>query len=168
MDSLCRHHVGLLWLPLHDDHRFFTFVTERSLGFAINTASTVAQRLVAGIVYVLLRVFDAVDAPFLESETCPRRLKWIRARGALPDRIGRTERRLVSAMMYTDDPTFLAVGADRAIRLLRVWRWLTRHMNLTMAIAAKHAIGTRATWLGLIHLPELGSQWCRSASSLAH
>jgi hypothetical protein len=58
--------------------------------------------------------------------------------------------------MYTDDPTFLAIGADRAIRLLRVWRWLTRHMNLTMAIAAKHAIGTRATWLGLIHLPELG------------
>ena len=38
-----------------------------------------------------------------------------------------------------------------------MWRWLTTNANLTMAIAAKHLAGTRATWLGLTHLSELGA-----------
>ena len=41
------------------------------------------------------------------------------------------------------------------MRLLRVWRWVTRMSNLTMAIAAKHMAGTKVTWLGLTHMPGL-------------
>ena len=59
--------------------------------------------------------------------------------------------------MYTDDPALLVVGVKRAVRLLRVWRWLTSRSGLIMAIAAKHAIGTRAPWLGFTHLPNLGA-----------
>ena len=81
----------------------------------------------------------------------------IRARRALSARTGRNECRLASALMYTDDPALLVVGAKRAVRLLRVWRWLTWRSGLIMAIAAKHAIGTRAPWLGFTHLPNLGA-----------
>ena len=59
--------------------------------------------------------------------------------------------------MYTDDPALLVVGANRAVRLPRVWRWLTSRSGLIMAIAAKYAIGTRAPWLGFTHLPNLGA-----------
>ena len=100
------------------------------------------------------RVFDAIDAPFLAADrTIPRRAAWLRSREALSKRTGRNEVRLASALMYTDDPSFLVVGVERAVRLLVVWRWIARHTNLTMGIAAKHAIGARAKWLGLKHLP---------------
>ena len=153
----CRHCVGLLWRPLSDEHADFTFVVEHSLGFGISMASNIAQRFAYGLMDLFYRVFDAIDAPFLAADrTIPRRAAWLRSREALSKRTGRNEVRLASALMYTDDPSFLVVGVERAVRLLVVWRWIARHTNLTMAIAAKHAIGARAKWLGLLHLPTMG------------
>ena len=141
----CRHCAGFLWRPLSDEHADFTFVVEHSLGFGISMASNIAQRFAYGLMDLFYRVFDAIDAPFLAADrTIPRRAAWLRSREALSKRTGRNEVRLASALMYTDDPSFLVVGVERAVRLLVVWRWIARHTNLTLAIAAKHAIGARA------------------------
>ena len=154
----CRHHVGLLWLPLDTNHEFFTFVVEHSLGFGISMASNIAQRFSYGLMYIFLRAFDDAEAPFLaaNSRNLTRRA-WIKAWRAHSARTGRNECRLGSALMYTDDPAVLVVGVERTVRLLRVWRWLTSRSGLIMAIAAKRAIGTCAPWLGFTHLPNLGA-----------
>ena len=154
----CRHHVGLFWLSLDAQHELYTFIVEHSLGFGISMASNIAQRFAYGLMYIFLRAFDDAEAPFLAADLRNKaRRAWIKARRALSARTGRNECRLASALMYTDDPALLVVGVKRAVRLLRVWRWLTSRSGLIMAIAAKHAIGTRAPWLGFTHLPNLGA-----------
>ena len=158
----CRHHVGLLtgllWLPLDAKHELLTFVVEHSLGFGISMASNIAQRFAYGLMYIFLRAFDDAETPFLAADSRnPTRRAWIKAQRVPSARTGRNECRLASALMYTDDPALLLVGVERTVRLLRVWRWLASRSGLIMAIAAKHAIGTRAPWLGFTHLPNLGA-----------
>ena len=154
----CCHRAALLWLPLDVEHKIFAFVVEHSLGFSISMASNVAQRFAYGLMYIFLRTFDDVEAPFLAADLRhSKRRAWIKARRALSARTGRNECRLVSALVYTDDPSLLVVGVERTVRMLRIWRWLTSRSGLIMAIAAKHAIGTYAPWLGFIHLPNLGA-----------
>ena len=51
--------------------------------------------------------------------------------------------------MYTDDPLFQAVGADRLVRLLRCWRRIVLEFKLITAIPEKRNAGTMVTWLGL-------------------
>ena len=149
---------SLVWLPLDAKHKLFTFVVEHSLGFGISMASNVARRFAYGLMYIFLRAFDDVEAPLLAADSRnPTRRAWIKARRALSTRTGRNECRLASALRYTDDPALVVVGVERTVRLLRVWRWLTSRSGLIMAIAAKHAIGTRASWLGFTHLPNLGA-----------
>ena len=151
------HHVGLLWLPLDMTHESFSFVAEHTLGFGITMASNIAQRFANGLIDIFLRAFDEADAPFLDADAdTPARRAWLAKRRALSLRTGRNEARLVSALMYTDDPSFTVVGTERTVRMLRVWRWVTWHANLTMAIAAKHTIGAKSSWLGLSHISALG------------
>ena len=150
------HRVGLLWLPLDDSHAFYTCVAEFVLGFGFSCASNIAQRFAYGLVSIFWNAFDEVEQSFFDAdEADPARAAWIAARRALSKVTGRNELRLATVLMYTDDPIFVVVGAARAVRLLRVWRWVTRMSNLTMAIAAKHMAGTKVTWLGLTHMPGL-------------
>ena len=80
----CCHHVALLWLPLDVEHKIFAFAVEHSLGFGISMASNVAQRFVYGLIYIFLRTFDDVEAPFLAADLRhPKRRAWIKARRAL-------------------------------------------------------------------------------------
>jgi len=117
------HHVGLLWLPLDMTHESFSFVAEYTLGFGITMASNIAQRFANGLIDIFLRAFDEADAPFLDADAdTPARRAWLEKRRALSLRTGRNEARLVSALMYTDDPSFTVVGVERTVRMLRVWR----------------------------------------------
>ena len=66
------------------------------------------------------------------------------------------QQRLYAAFMYTDDPVVVVVGADRALRALRVWRGLTDDVRLIMAIAEKRTLGSWTLWLGVILVASLG------------
>ena len=58
--------------------------------------------------------------------------------------------------MYTDDPVFIVVGVQRALRALRLWRRLTDEMGLVMAIAEKRSLGSWTLWIGVLLIPALG------------
>ena len=152
----CWPHVGLLWTSLGDARSDYTCVAEYSLGFGFSCASNIAQRLSYGILDIFRRHFDLADSPYLDADRrkAPR---YFQSRDAVSALTGRNESRLAAAHMYTDDPIFVVVGAERAKRLLTVWRSVTSQINLTMAIAAKHQGGVTADWLGLTQLASLGA-----------
>ncbi len=54
--------------------------------------------------------------------------------------------RLYTAYMFSDDPAFIAVGVNRAILALRIWRRRTDDVGLLMAMPEKRALGSHA-WL---------------------
>ena len=56
--------------------------------------------------------------------------------------------RLYAALMYTDDPVFLCLGAERLVRMLVVWERLTRELRLIMN-KDKRSVGTHLIWLGV-------------------
>ena len=150
----CWPHVGLLWTSLGDARSDYTCVAEYSLGFGFSCASNIAQRLSYGILGIFRRHFDLEDSPYLDADRrkAPR---YFQSRDAVSALTGHNEPRLAAAHMYTDDPIFVVVGAERAKRLLAVWRSVTSQINLTMAIAAKHQGGVTADWLGLTQLASL-------------
>ena len=100
--------------------------------------------------------FDADDADFVAADR-RRAPGYFAARDSVSSQTGRDERRLAVVHMYTDDPIFVVVASARAVRVLRTWRRVTRLINLTMAIAAKHQGGVAAVWLGLLQLSQLGA-----------
>eukprot|EP00966_Prymnesium_polylepis_P162041 3744999-Prymnesium_polylepis.1 len=64
--------------------------------------------------------------------------------------------RLYAAYIYSDDPVFIIVGVQRALRGLRVWRRLTTEARLIMADPQKRHLGTYAPWLGVVIMATLG------------
>lgn len=60
------------------------------------------------------------------------------------------------ALMYTDDPIFVVVGSQRALRALTAWRQVTEELGLIMAIPEKRTLGSWARWLGVIVFASLG------------
>ena len=51
--------------------------------------------------------------------------------------------------MYTDDPIFIVVGVDRALRALRVWRQLTDSVQQTQAMLKAQNRGFKEQTAGL-------------------
>ena len=148
-------HVGLLWTAF-DGHADYSCIAEYSLGFGYSCASNIAQRFAFGILDIFRRAFDADDAGFVDADR-RRAPGYFAARDSVSSQTGRDECRLAVVHMYTDDPIFVVVSAARAVRVLRTWRRITRLINLTMAIAAKHQGGIAAVWLGLLQLTQLGA-----------
>ena len=152
----CLPHVGLIWTTLDASHSDYSCVAEYVLGFGYSNASNIAQRFAYGILDIFRRRFDREDAKHL-AEDRVRAPRYFAARDAVSRATGRDESRLAVALMYTDDPIFVVVGARRAKRVIAAWREVTSAINLTLAVAAKHQGGANAEWLGLLQLAHLGA-----------
>ena len=123
------------------------FVAEYRLGFGLAANSNIAQQFSNFIRHAFMLRMDAADAPFLlEEPPCVQR--WLSQRRSLAQRTGRSEARLYTFQIYTDDPYTICVGVTRCLRSLSVWRQLTLDFGLMMAIPEKRRIGTAVKWLG--------------------
>ena len=170
------------------------FISELRLGFGTHGASNIAQRFSDAVLGLFREDMDAADAGHFDASAgmatwlAERRIaaqsvvdEACRAEAcSLADRATRVEaqflleRRLYSCHVYTDDPTWIAVGTDRTLRALRVWRQLTNDAGLIMAIPEKRHLGSHAPWLGVIILAGLGlvvvpkSKLLRAAGTISH
>lgn len=138
-------------------------ISELRLGFGCHMASNMAQRFSEAIMVMFREDMDAADAAFICADCDPRPsfAQWregrIRAAAvARPPTAADVQLRLYAVHIFTDDPAFVVVGVQRALRLLRVWRALVSRIGLIMAIAEKRVLGVWAPWLGTVLLPQLG------------
>ena len=112
------------------------FIAEYRLGFGITVNSNVCQRLATFIIHTFIVEFRRYDARYnVREPACVQ--EWLNHRRQLAQRTGRYEDTLFRAHIYTDDPIFIVVGAERTLRALRMWRRITRRFRLLMAIPAK-------------------------------
>jgi hypothetical protein len=150
------HDTSTLRLEEPASARLF-FVSERRLGFGAKPSSNIAQRFSESLLFMLRQDMDAAEAaaPF---DVRPAAAEWRRVRQALETTsdVHTIETRLYCVHMYTDDPIFVVVGVNRALRLLSCWHALTTELGLLMAIPEKRNLGTWAPWLGIIILAGLG------------
>lgn len=129
--------------PVEGDSRLF-FVAEKRLGFGTHGASNVAQRFSYAILDLFRARMDELEARHDEGASF-----WRQARARLNASCHNTSRfrkhktsgvlvcpqhRLYAAFMYTDDPIFMVVGANRAMRAISVWRQLAHDAQLLTAI----------------------------------
>ncbi|KAL3926660.1 MAG: hypothetical protein SGPRY_003197, partial [Prymnesium sp.] len=144
------------------------FISELRLGFGTHGASNVAQRFSDALMDRFRDLMDEAEA------TAPptRNLKeWLRVRRGMEEPGGEpchyTRRwaknvsggeRLYGSLMYIDDPIFVVVGVERAIRALRAWREVTSGLRLVyiMAIPEKRTLGSWVLWLGVLIFAPLG------------
>ena len=131
------------------------FVAEYRLGFGIAINSNICQRLANFIVHVFLSEFRQAEEQYLANEPlCVR--QWVARRRSLSQQTGRFEDTLFRVHIYTDDPIFIVVGAERTVRALRLWRAITTRFKLLMAVPQKRRIGTMVKWLGFLPCPMHG------------
>jgi hypothetical protein len=125
------------------------FVVNYCLTFGISMASNVAQRGANAFVLVFLEEFAELDAPFLqqEAERHPEFRKWLQTR----EKLGPLQAALMWMFCYTDDPIWVVAGADRVVRVLKLWQCVSHLFGLLPAHPDKHAIGLSVEWLGIIH-----------------
>ena len=152
------------------------FVSEKRLGFGTHGASNLCQRW-ANAKLDLYR--DEMDEAESQETPTPATKRWraarVKAQRATEQPCVPTRRyedfgagsapttafvcaqhRLYAVHMYTDDPVFIVVGVQRALRALRLWRRLTDEMGLVMAIAEKRSLGSWTLWIGVLLIPALG------------
>ena len=111
---------------LMDDEQFKAqFVVEKGMTFGPSKASQLAQRIANFIIEMFCQRMDKADKPFVkkEAESCPALKAWLLERGMQEGGEGEwsTQCRLYAAFMYTDDPFFVYLGAERFVRMLVVW-----------------------------------------------
>ena len=108
------------------------FALDRVLGFGIKMASNVAQRFANMIITVFKTETDQLELEVLVSlrTASPQFDKWCTHTESLGD----SPVRLYHVLVYTNDPVWLLLGADRVARALRLWHWLTSGAGLLMAI----------------------------------
>ena len=152
------------------------FVSEKRLGFGTHGASNLCQRW-ANAKLDLYR--DEMDEAESQETPTPAAKRWRAARVKAQRATGQpcvptrryedfgadsapttvfvcAQHRLYAVHMYTDDPVFIVVGVQRALRALRLWRRLTDEMGLVMAIAEKRSLGSWTLWIGVLLIPALG------------
>lgn len=148
------------------------FISELRLGFGTQGASTVAQRFSDALIHRFRDIMDEAEA---SSPTTPRQEEWLRARRGMEHLVEEpchyTQRwnrnptarvwvcpqeRLYGSLMYTDDPIFVVVGVERAMRALRAWREVTSDLRLIMAMPEKRSLGSWVLWLGVLVFAPLG------------
>jgi hypothetical protein len=140
---------------IDDEEGRAEFVLEKGMNFGPSKASQLAQRIANFVMEMFYRRMDTctckVDAPFVEAEAerNPGLKAWLKARGTEVDGKWQwtVQCRLYAALMYTDDPVFVGLGADRTVRMLLVWERLTRELGLIMN-REKRNLGTHLVWLG--------------------
>ena len=123
-----------------------TYFAEKRLGFGVSLSSNVAQRLSEAAVAAFRARFDAekiqrfalildpitghctpynVPDSTTFSNGWTGACRWIDGRRQLSAETGQNQLRLYSVHIYTDDPVFSIVGADRLLRGERVWNQVT-------------------------------------------
>ena len=132
------------------------FISEKRMGFGVHPNSGIAQELAEALLHIFRRRVDAVEDDLLRADPRPAAQRWLKTRTDLEARRGGHQRRLYAVHMYCDDSITAVVGADRAIRLLKQWRALTRESGLIMAIAEKRSLGTWCLWVGILIFTTLG------------
>ena len=125
------------------------YVVNYCLTFGISMASNIAQRGANAFVLVFLEEFAKLDAPFLqqEAERHPKFAEWLKIR----ENLGPLQAALMWMFCFTDDPIWVVAGADRVVRVLKLWRCVSHLFGLLPAHPDKHAIGLNVEWLGIIH-----------------
>ena len=102
---------------MDDEEGRAQFVVETGMTFGPSKASQLAQRIANFLMDMFYRRMDEADAPFVKEEAMrsPALKAWLTARGSS---VGgewqwTVQCRLYTALMYTDDPFFICLGADR-------------------------------------------------------
>lgn len=137
----------------HDsDGNHLIFVSEKRLGFGTVYNSNHAQQFSEALNFMLREDMDRIEDPLLEADPRSTAQRWLASRREVERIHGGHQRRLYMVHMYCDDNIMAVVGVDRAVRLLRAWRRLTKESGLIMAIPQKRSAGTWALWLGIYFL----------------
>jgi hypothetical protein len=134
-------------------------VVEEVLGFGHFAASNVAQRWAHAkrdmLQARLQQPMKELDEKAAASS--PDLKKWLQERTSLPEPlIGKTEARLHTMHIYTDDVVGGSVGVERTVLYLRHWVRLVRDMRTYMAIPQKRQVGTSAKVWGAKVFSDLG------------
>ena len=145
------------------------FVSEQRLGFGSFASSNIAQRFSNAMVEWTLSDFDAAEASAFSRDPSPTWRDWINERRPLEDKCRQqrpkqkgqartdcTQTRLATIHMYTDDPIMIAVGVQRAKRLMLAWKGVTHGVRLTMAGADKRQVGGHVEWIGVLVMAAIG------------
>ncbi|MGA1354685.1 MAG: hypothetical protein ACO32I_07955, partial [Candidatus Limnocylindrus sp.] len=132
------------------------FVHEKRMGFGLHPNSVVAQDLSEAINHMLREDIDRIEDPILEADPRPSAQAWLQERRALEATVGGHQRRLYFVLMYCDDNIIGVVGAQRAVRVLKQWRTLTRDAGLIMAIPEKRSLGVWCKWIGALIFAVIG------------
>jgi hypothetical protein len=137
------------------------FASEYMMTFGVSPASNIAQRFADSILWIFRRRMVVADAPFLEQEAreYPQLRAWLEDRLLLLGCDPALQCQLYAALIYTDDPLFMVLGAARMARALAVWTQLCEDVGLLMAIADKRQCGSHVYWLGAGLLGGLALAW---------
>ncbi|KAJ1641134.1 hypothetical protein T492DRAFT_853864 [Pavlovales sp. CCMP2436] len=146
--------VCLLWTPRDGSVEGTSVISELRLGFGLSVSTNHAQRFSQAWLHIVAKKFDAAELLRFETMLADPRTPqatrdWIRHRKQLTLTTGRPQLRLFSAHIYTDDPVFTVVGADRLLKLLRVWREVVQDLGILMAIPEKRRLGQSVAWLDI-------------------
>ena len=127
------------------------FIANYCLTFGLSMASNVAQRIANAFVWLFLREFALLDAPFLEElrRRYPAFDKWCAQRG-------QAQAALLWMCCYTDDPLWVVAGADRMVRAVKLYHALAEKLGFLPASFDKFSIGIAAHWIGIVNHVFLG------------
>jgi hypothetical protein len=125
------------------------FTSNYCMTFGITSASNIAQRAGNALVWVFLQDFAEFDAPFVAADAAssPDLAEWLRLRRLL----GPGQDSLLFMLIYTDDPIWLVVGADRLVRAQKMWLCLLMKFGLRSASLSKQVAGIDLLWCGIRH-----------------
>jgi site-specific DNA-cytosine methylase len=133
------------------------YAAEYIMTFGLRPASNIAQRFADAILSIWKKRMQALEEPFTAALAAsnPVFRAWVQSRGG----IAAATAALFAAFIYTDDPIFIIIGAERMARGLHCWTQLCAELGLLMAIPAKRQCGTHVEWLGAGIAAMLGIAW---------
>ena len=133
------------------------FVSEYIMTFGLRPASNIAQRFADAILDIWRRNMQETDTQHLKRhmQQSPQFAAWVESRGGPSSAASQ----LFASFIYTDDPIFIVLGADRMARALRIWTDTCDRIGLLMAIPAKRQCGTHVHWLGACLSTTLAVAW---------
>ena len=133
------------------------YAAEYIMTFGIRPASNIAQRFADAILAIWKRRMQTLEEPFTIAlmKANPIFASWVHSRGG----VAAATAALFAAFIYTDDPIFIIIGAERMARGLHCWTQLCYELGLLMAGPAKRQCGTWVEWLGAGIAAMLGIAW---------
>jgi hypothetical protein len=125
------------------------YTSNYCMTFGVTSASNFAQRGGNALVWIFLEDFAEFDAPFVQIDAAnsPALAEYLRLRALL----GPGQWALLYMLIYTDDPIWVVVGADRLIRAQKLWICLLEKFGLRSASICKQVAGVDLLWCGIRH-----------------